>query len=116
MEEVNFQIKTRSVTGFAGRVQKSSHSRGKQVQVGTVSASLRGVNTKIDLDTGQQPLHEPGSNDKYIIPIEHIIKRFENKDPPRVKKLEVHPDFPDWLFKWAHRKGSSTQHQAVGDF
>ena len=27
----------------------------------------------------------------------------------------MHPDLPDWLCKLRHRKGSSTQQQAVGD-
>ena len=52
MEKVYFQTKTRVATGFAGRVRKGSHRRGKQVQIVTVRAALGGVNTKIALDTG----------------------------------------------------------------
>ena len=44
-----------------------------------------------------------------------MLKGFENKDPPQVNKLAVHPEFPDWLCKWGHRKGSLPQQQAVGD-
>ena len=44
-----------------------------------------------------------------------MLKGFEKKDPPRVKKLAVHPDIPEWLWKWGHRKGSSPQQQTVGD-
>ena len=44
-----------------------------------------------------------------------MLKGFENKDPPRVKKLYVHPDLTEWLCKWRHRKGSSTQQKEVGD-
>ena len=109
LEEVDFQTKTRVTTGFAGRVQKGGHGRGKQVQVGTVRAALGGVNANIDLDTGQQPLHQPVSNNKSILSLQHMLKGFENKDPPTVKKIAVHPDLPDWLCKWGHRKGSSTQ-------
>ena len=115
LEEVDFQTKTRFATGFAGRVRKVSHVRGKQVQVGTVRAALGGVNTKIVLDIWIQPLHQPGSNNKYILPLQHMLKGFENKDPPQVKKLGVYPDLPDLLCKWGHRKGSSQQQQAVGD-
>ena len=84
-------------------MQKGSHGRGKQVKVGTVRAALGGVNTKIDMDTGRQLLHQPGSNNKYILPLQHMLKGFENKDPLRVKKLAVHPDFPDWLCIWGNR-------------
>ena len=44
-----------------------------------------------------------------------MLKGFEKKYPPGVKKLAVHPDLPHWLCKWGHRKGSSPQQQAVGD-
>ena len=44
-----------------------------------------------------------------------MLKGFENKDPPRVKKLAVHPDLPEWLCTWGHRKGSTRQQQAIGD-
>ena len=115
LDELDFQTKTRVETGFAGRVRKDRHGRGKQVQVGTVRASLESVNTNIALDVGRQPLHQPGSNNKYILPLQHMLKGFENKDPPQVKKLGVYPDLPDWLCKWVNRKGSSPQQQAVGD-
>ena len=82
LEEVDFQTKMRVATGFSGRVRKGSHGRGKQVQVGTVRAELRGVNSKIALDTGRQPLHQPGSNNKYILPLQRMLKGLENKDPP----------------------------------
>ena len=78
-------------------------------------AALGGVNANIALDTRQQPLHQPGSNNKYILPLQHILKGFEKKYPPRVKKLAVHPDLTDWRCKWGHRKGSSPQKKAVGD-
>ena len=97
LEEVNFQTKTRVATGFAGRVPKVSHGPGKQVQVGTVRAAIRGVNAKISLDTGQKPLHQPGSNDRYILPLQYMLKGFENKDLPLLKKLAVHNDLPDWM-------------------
>ena len=64
LEEVDFQTKTKVATGFAGHVQKGIHDLVKQVQFGTVRAALGGVNAKIALDTGQQPLHQPGSNNK----------------------------------------------------
>ena len=63
-EEVDFQTKTRIETGFAGRLQKDSHGCGKRVKFGTVRAALGGVNAKIALNTGRQPLHQPGSNEK----------------------------------------------------
>ena len=69
-------------TGFTGRVQKGSHGHGKQVQVGTVRAALGGVKAKIALNTGRQTLHRPGSNNKYIRTLQHMLKGFENKDPP----------------------------------
>ena len=78
-------------------------------------AALGGVNTKIALDTGQQPLQQPGSNKKYILPLLHMLKGFEKKDPQRVKKLAVYTDFPDWVCKWGHRKGSSPHQYMVGD-
>ena len=96
-------------------MQKLSHGREKQVKVETVRAALGGVNAKIVLDTGRQPLHQPGSNDKYIIPLQHMLKGFKNKYPQQVKKLAVHPIFLGWLCKWEHRKGSSPQQQTVGD-
>ena len=73
LEEVDFQTKTTVATGFAGRVRKGSNSRGKQVQVRTVREALGGVNATITLDTGRQPIHQPGSNDKYILLIQHKI-------------------------------------------
>ena len=89
-------------------MRKDSHGREKQVQVGTVYAALGGVNANIaPLDAGREPLHQPGSNDKYILPLQHMLKEFEKKDPPRVKKLAVYLDLPDWMCKWGHRKGSS---------
>ena len=78
-------------------MQKCSHGHEKQVQVGTVCAALGGVNVKISLDTGQQPRHQPRSNEKYILPLRHMLKRFKNKNPPQVKKLAVHPDLIYWL-------------------
>ena len=96
-------------------MRKVSHRCGKQVQVWTVCAELGGVNVKIALGTGWQPLHQPGSNYKYILPIQHMLKGFENKDPPRVKKLVVHHDLPDCLCIWVHRKGRFLQQQAVVD-
>ena len=71
--------KTRVATEFAGLVRKGSRFRGKQVQVGTVRAALGGVNANIVLDTGRQPLHQPGSNYKYILPLQHMLKGFEKK-------------------------------------
>ena len=115
LEEVNLQTKTRVATGSVFRVWKGSQGCGEQVQVGTVSAALGGVNVKIAQYTGQQPLHQPGPNEKYIISLLHMIKRFENKDPQQVKKLAVYPDLPDWLCKWGHKKESLPQQQAVGD-
>ena len=56
-EEVDFQTKTMVATGFSVHVRKSSHGHGKQVQVRILHSSLGGVNTKIALDTGRQPLH-----------------------------------------------------------
>ena len=94
LEEVDFQTKTRVATVFSGRVRKGSHGRGKQLQVGTVRAALGGVNANISLETGLQPLHQPGSNNKYILPLQHMLKVFENKGPPQVNKLAVHPYFP----------------------
>ena len=44
-----------------------------------------------------------------------MLKGFENKDPPQVKKLAVYPDLTYRLRKWGHRKGSSPQQQEVGD-
>ena len=44
-----------------------------------------------------------------------MLKGFENKDPPRVKKLAVHTNLPDWICKLVHRKGILPQYQAVGD-
>ena len=82
LEKVNFQTKTRVTTGFEGRKQKGSHVRGKQIQVGTVREAIGGDNAKIYLDTWRKPLHQPVPNDKYILPLQYIIKGFENKDPP----------------------------------
>ena len=79
MEEVDFQTKTRVAIGFAVHVRKGSHGRGKQIQVGKVHAALGGVNTNISLDTGQQPFHQPGSNKKYFLPLQHMLKVFEKK-------------------------------------
>ena len=79
LEEVHFQTKTRVATGFAGRVRKIIHSHEKQVQFGIVCAELRGVNTKIALVIERQTLHQPGSNDKYILPLQHMLKGFEKK-------------------------------------
>ena len=76
LEEFDFQTKTRVATGFSVCVQKVSHGRGKQVQVGTVCAALGGVSAKIALDTGRQPLHQPGPNDKHILPLQHMLKGF----------------------------------------
>ena len=115
MEEFYLQTKTRVATRSVGRVQKGIHDRVKQVQVGTVCVALGGVNAKIALDTGWQPLCQPGSNKKYILLPQHMLKGFEKKNAPWVKKLAVHPDLLDWLFKWWHRKGSSPQEQAVVD-
>ena len=115
LEKVNFQTKTRVATGSVGLVLKGSHGHEKQVQVVTVLAELVGVKANIALDTGQQPLHQPGANDKYILPLQHMLKTFENKDPPRINKLAFHPDLLDWLCKWGHSKGSSPQHQVMGD-
>ena len=56
LEEVYFQTKTRVSTGFSDQVRKVYHGRGKQLQVETVRAALGGVNVKIALDTGLQPL------------------------------------------------------------
>ena len=74
-----YKPKTRVATGFAGCVWKGSHSRGKQVQVGIVRAALGGVNVKIALYTGRQPIHQPGSNEKYILPLQLLLKGFEKK-------------------------------------
>ena len=100
MKEIDLQTKTRVAIGFTSRVQKISHGREKQVQVVTVNAALRGANAKIYLDTGRKPFHQPGSNDKYIIPLQHTLKGFENKEPPQVKKIAVHPELSYWLCKW----------------
>ena len=78
-------------------MRKGSHGRGKQVQILIVLAALVGVNAKISLYTGRQSLHKPGSNDKYILPLQHMLAGFENKDPPQVKNLAVHPDLPYWI-------------------
>ena len=80
LEEVGFQTKTRVATKCAGRMQKVRHGRGKQVQVGTVRAALVGVNANIALDTGQKPIHQSGSNNKYILPLQHMLKGFEKKN------------------------------------
>ena len=55
------------------------------------------------------------SKDKYILPLQHMFKGFEKKDPPKLNNLGTHHDFPDWLWKWGHMKGSSPQQQVVGD-
>ena len=104
LEEVDIQTKTRPATEFSGHVQKGIHGRGKQIQVGTVCEALVGVNTNTYLEKWRQPLHQPGSNENYILPLQHMLKGLENKEPPRVKKLAVHPDFSDWICKWGHRK------------
>ena len=78
-------------------MRKGSHGRGKQVQAGTVRAVLGVVNAKIKRDTGREPLHQLGSNDKYILPLQHMLKGFEKKDPPKLNNLGMHHDFPDWL-------------------
>ena len=78
LEEVDFQNKTRVATVFAGRVKKN-HSRGKQVKVLTVCATLGGVNAKISLETGRQPFHQPGSNNKNNLPLQHMLKGFKKK-------------------------------------
>ena len=44
-----------------------------------------------------------------------MLKGFENKDPQRLKELALHPEFPDWMWKWGHMKGRSTQKQAMED-
>ena len=72
--EVNFQTKTKVATVSAGRVWKGSHGLGKKVQVITVCAALGGFNAKISLDTGRQPLYQHGSNNKYILPLQHMLK------------------------------------------
>ena len=64
LEEVYFQTKTRVETGFSGHMKKGRRGRGKHIKVGTVREAIEGVNTKIDLNTGRQPLHQPGSIDK----------------------------------------------------
>ena len=91
-------------TGFSGRLQKFSHGRGNQVHIVTVRAALRGFNANLALDTGRQTLHQPGSNNKYILPLQYIIKEFKNIDPPQIKNLVVHTNFMDWLYKWVHSK------------
>ena len=74
LEEVNFKTKIRVATGFSARVQKGFHGHGKQAQIGTVRAALVYVNAKIVLDTGQKTLHQPGSKDKCILLLQHMIK------------------------------------------
>ena len=76
LDEVDFQTKTRLATGFSGRMQKGSHCRLKEVKVRTVRAALGGVNANIALDTGRQPLHQHGSNDKYTLLLQHMLKGF----------------------------------------
>ena len=115
MEEVHLQTKTRVVTQFSGRVRKDSHRRGKQVQVETVCAALGSFNVNIPLDTWIQPLHQPGSDDKYTRPLQQMLKGFKNKEQPRVKKLAMNPGLPDWICKCGHRKGILTQQQVVVD-
>ena len=99
LDEESFQEKIRTATG---RVRKSRYGHGRQVKTGSVRAALVGVNAKISLDTGCQPLHEDGAIEKYVFPIQHMLKGFEREDPPIVKKLAIHPDFPDWLCNWGN--------------
>ena len=115
LDEESFQDTIRTATGFAGRVRKGRYGHGRQVQTGSVRAALGGVNATIALDTGRRPLHEKGAVEKYVLPIQHMLKGFEREDPPTVKKLAIHPDLPDWLCKWGHRRGASEHSKAIGD-
>ena len=66
-----------------------------------VRAELRGVVTKIAMDTGEQPLDKK-DNTHYINPIQLMLAGFSKFNPAAEQKLAAHPDLP----KYAMARGN----------
>ena len=103
----------RITTGFGGKIRCGKRKTG-QVGAGMVRAGLGGVEAKIVIDTGEQPLHQKDGT-HYVKPIQLMLAGFSKFDPVVEKELAAHPDLPRYAVTRGNRKRSSEKQKAIGD-
>ena len=99
---------------FVENSAKEKGTNGKPVSAGHVGTGIGSIATQIGLDRGTQPLHKPHS-DKYILPIQHMLKGYAIFDPAPGKYLACHPHLSLFAVANAYKGNRSVVGQAIGD-
>jgi hypothetical protein len=74
---------------FAVALREGKYGLGRQIKVQSVAVALRSVAQKYVLDGHPEPCRASPAQHALDLPIAHILKRFDDKDPAPEPKLAV---------------------------
>ena len=82
-------ILTDRLLTFAVAVQEGQYGKGHPVQVQSVEFALRAVAQKYVLDGYPNPRCASPAQQSLDLPIAHLLKKYDDEDPPPEPKLAV---------------------------
>ena len=113
-EGVDYELRVRTLSGFAGLSRAGYYGRGKQVKAGTVSTALTAVGQAISVATGRNPTKVEGS-DKFLPRLAETLEGWGKEDPATKKKLPVEADVPEFVAGAGRLSCATELLKAVGD-
>lgn len=114
--KVTYNERVRALTIFGAAVRQGLYGNCQQTASGTVSTAISAVGQEIAMAGGSDfnPVKISGTN-KFLHPIDRMLKGFRNEDPATVKKLPIEVDVPELLVKCAAKEGATAQEKRVAD-
>ena len=113
---VSYNERVRALTVFGAAVRQGLYGNGKQTACGTVSTAISAVGQEIAMAGGKEynPVKIIGT-DKFLHPIDRMLKGFRNEDPATVKKLPIEVDVAEYLVDDAAGNNASALDKRVAD-
>ena len=113
---VSYNERVRALTIFGAAVRQGLYGNGKQTASGTVSTAISAIGQEIAMAGGSDfnPVKISGT-DKFLHPIDRMLKGFKNDDPATVKKLPIEVDVAEYLVDGAADEVATARERRVAD-
>ena len=113
---VTYNERVRALTVFGAAVRSGVYGNRKRTASATVSSAISAVGQEIAMAGGTDfnPVKISGT-DKFLQPIDRMLKGFRNDDPATVKKLPIEVDVPEFLVECAEDADATPLEKRVAD-
>jgi hypothetical protein len=115
LQNTEYTLQVRALTGFAGRLRTGYYGRHRQITAPAVYSTITAIGTTIALATGINPTKMNGAQDKLIPRLSQMFAGWKKEDPPTMKKLPIGIDIPEYISLCGLRPTATERDRAAAD-